>query len=350
MWKSYLLYSICVFTLLASCNKEDIKLDATTVIDWFAVQDKPGELGHLLHKIYEETGISIFVNDTLGYVEDGIDANGEPVRFYETVSEKYLIYSMVAKDIRFVLSQDTVAMLKAAYAIEKWVLPNLPSSGEYRLKSLLLVDSLLTEDYGGDTIREGGKTAWVFEESIETTPVGKLADIKNMDESTLKFWAGMVLSAKVYIWLNSHCSDSLSIFYKMTNLDLPKKARTLYNLHDYKFFRMVDTGEEIDLNADWYYGAELWDHWRMGFLEWGDTEWSEIDPNNSNKEIVHRKALEKPCDAMNYIAAVYAFSDEEFKKLFSGVEYSEKCIQRRLYMKKLVELFHDANGVTCQPF
>ncbi len=36
MWKSYLLYSICVFTLLTSCNKEDIKLDASTVIDWFA--------------------------------------------------------------------------------------------------------------------------------------------------------------------------------------------------------------------------------------------------------------------------------------------------------------------------
>ena len=51
MWKSYLLYSICVFTLLTSCNKEDIKLDASTVIDWFAIQDKPGELGHLLHEI-----------------------------------------------------------------------------------------------------------------------------------------------------------------------------------------------------------------------------------------------------------------------------------------------------------
>lgn len=48
---------------------------------------------------------------------------------------------------------------------------------------------------------------------------------------------------------------------------------------------------------------------------------------------------------MNYIAAVYAFSDEEFKNLFAGVEYSEKCIQRRLYMKKLVELFCAANGV-----
>ena len=208
MWKSYLLYSLCVFTLLTSCNEEDIKLDASTVVDWFAVPDRPGELGHLLHKIYKETGVSIFVNDTLGYVEDGIDANGEPVRFYETVSEKYLLYSSVSRDIRFVLSQDTVAMLKAVNTIEKWVFANLPPSGKYRIKCLLLVVSLLTEDYGGDTIRKGGKTAGVLEESIETTPVGKLADIKNMDEPTLKFWAGMVLSSKVYNWLNSHSSDS----------------------------------------------------------------------------------------------------------------------------------------------
>ena len=350
MWKSYLLYSLCVFTLLTSCNEEDIKLDASTVVDWFAVPDRPGELGHLLHKIYKETGVSIFVNDTLGYVEDGIDANGEPVRFYETVSEKYLLYSSVSKDIRFVLSRDTAAMLKAVNTIEKWVLPNLPPSGKYRIKSLLLVDSLLTEDYGGDTIREGGKTAWVFEESIETTPVGKLADIKDMDEPTLKFWAGMVLSVKVSNWLNGHCSDSLEVFHKMPNSDLPEEANLLCNLHAYKFYRMIDTGEEIDLNSDRYFGAELWDYWRMGFLEWGDTEWKEVDPNDNTRWIVHRKVLEMPSDAMNYIASVYAFSDEEFKNLFAGVEYSEKCIQRRLYMKKLVELFCAANGVAYQSF
>ena len=113
---------------------------------------------------------------------------------------------------------------------------------------------------------------------------------------------------------------------------------------------MIDTGEEMDLNADWYFGAELWDYWRMGFLEWGDAEWCEIDPKDSSRWIVHRKALEKSCDAMNYIASVYAFSDEEFKNLFAGVEYSEKCIQRRLYMKKLVELFCAANGVAYQSF
>ena len=326
MWKNFLLCGICAFMLLVACSEENIELESSDVVDWFAVQDKPGELGHLLHDIYKNTGVSIFVNDTLGYTDGGIDGFGNPVKYYETVSEKYLIYSSLSVKIRFVLSADTAAMLKAAKTIETWVLPNLAPSGENRIKSLLLVDSLLWQDYGGDTIRKGGKTAWVFDQSVEMIPVGKLADIKNMDERTLKFWAGMVLSPRVYTWLNNNYSDSLSVFHKMTNSDLPKKAKTLYNMNDYYYWRMLDTGEDIALSDDWYFGAELWDYWRMGFLEWADNEWEEIDTRFDDRKKMHRKVLKKPCDAMNYIAVVYAFSDEEFEAMFAGVEYSEKCI------------------------
>ena len=88
----------------------------------------------------------------------------------------------------------------------------------------------------------------------------------------------------------------------------------------------------------------------MGFLVGGVSVLRDSDPKNSNREIVYRKTLEKSCDAMNYIAAVYAFSDEEFKNLFTGVEYSEKSIRRRMYMKELVNLFCQANGFTYQSF
>lgn len=184
-------------------------------------------------------------------------------------------------------------MLKAVRTIEDWVLPNLPSPGEDRIKSVLLVDSLLTEEQGGDTIRKGGKTAWVFDQSIEMIPVGKLADIKQMDERTLKFWAGMVLSTKVYMWFNNNCADSLKIFYKMTNSDLPSDARTLYNMNSYYYWRMTDTGERIDRNSDYYFGAELWDYQRMGFLEWADNEWEEDEPNFDDRIRVYRKIPKK---------------------------------------------------------
>lgn len=350
MIKNYILYGIC-FMLLIACDREDVNLKETEVIDWFAIKDKPGELGHLLYDIYERTGVSIFVNDTLGYMDGGTDVYGNPVKRYETVSEKYLIYNSLETDIRFVLSSDTAAMLKAARAMEKWVIPNMAPRGEYRSKSFLLVDSLLWEEYGGDTIREGGGTAWAFDESIETTPVGKLADIKNMDESTLKFWAGMALSAKVYTWLNANYSDLLNSFYKLTNSDVSKKA-TLYNLHSFWFLCDMETGELLSID-DRYEGADFWDYWRMGFLEWVDTEYEEIvwfDEFGKNMKKIHRKAPSKLCDAMSFIAAVYAYSDEEFEALFEEVEYREKCINKRLFMKDLVQLFEDEHGITRQPF
>lgn len=347
MWKKYLLYGIGAIMLLTACNKEDDKLSATDVVNWFAIPDRPGELGHLLHDIYQRTGISIFINDTLGVSGEVTDAHGNPVKRYETVSEKYLIYNSLKDDIRFVLSADTAAILKAARTIEKWVLPNLASSGEYRPKSFLLVDSLLWGVYGGDTIREGGGTAWIFNKSIETTPVGKLADIKTMDEPTLKFWAGMVVSPKVKEWLENYCADSLSIFYKMANSDLPSRSYSLYNLTSYFYLEIIDTGEKIS-TEDRYYGADFWDYWRMGFLEWVDSEWEKIMEENLKR--VYRKTPDKNCDVMNYIAAVYAFSDAEFEAMFEGVEYSEKCIKKRLYMKDLVKIFEDANGIARQPF
>ncbi len=53
---------------------------------------------------------------------------------------------------------------------------------------------------------------------------------------------------------------------------------------------------------------------------------------------------------MSYIASVYAFSDEEFETMFTGVECSSKCIGRRVYMKRLVDIFHEKHGVIRQEF
>ena len=353
MLKNYLLYGIFALLLLGACNKDDDDLTASEVVDWFAIKDKPGELGHLLYDIYQKSGVSIFINDTLGYTYAGKDGNGNPVNQYETVYEKYLIYSMLGDKIRHVLSSDTMAMLKAARVIEKWVVPNLAPEGENRSKSFLLVDSLLWNAYGGDTIRKGGGTAWTFDLSIETTPVGKLSDIRNMDEHTLKFWAGMILAARVRPWLDSHQSEEMKEFYGMVNSDLPAKAKTLYQIYDNWYWVNEDTGEKVSRDAREYGGADLWDYWRMGFLEWADSMWEEkveaswIGPNVKK---VHFKVPTKNCDAMNFIAAVYAYSDEEFESLFAEVEYSEKCIKKRLYMKTLVKMFEDVNGITRQPF
>lgn len=379
MWRNNLLYSVCVFTLLAACSKEDTRLKPTEVVNWLEVKDKPGELGHLLYNIYEKSNLSILVNDTLGYMEgESMDANGNLKRDYETVSEKYLVYSANSK-IRFVLSADTAAMLKAAKTIEKWVVPNLPSVERYRTRSFLLVDSLLWDDYGGDTIyrKEISGTAWVYNEALETVPAGKLANIKKMDERTLKFWSGMLLAPKVLSWLKDNCADSLAVFYDISGITGYEgwNPPTLYNLNrnfnmeleysDYSIYREIESGELISLLGDEFNYLEFCNYWEMGFLEWTNPEWEEVTPaeddyyndwyggSSDNKPAmkIHRKVPSQAIDAMNYIAVVYAFSDAEFDMMFAPVkDECEKCFRKRVYMKELVRLFEEANGVMRHPF
>ena len=69
MLKKYLLYGIfgCLLVLVG-CNKDEEEITSPSYADrnWFVIPDKPGEFNQLVYKIYAETGVPIFVSDTLG--------------------------------------------------------------------------------------------------------------------------------------------------------------------------------------------------------------------------------------------------------------------------------------------
>ena len=50
------------------CNSDDEDVKAVeNMPDWFKIEDKPGEINHLIYGIYKDYGVTIFINDTLGY-------------------------------------------------------------------------------------------------------------------------------------------------------------------------------------------------------------------------------------------------------------------------------------------
>ena len=84
--KLYILYGIVACALFfTGCSKdEDNDVHGTeNITDWFEVKDKPGELNQALYRIYKDYGLTIFVNDTLGQEERGVDAYGEPIIYTE---------------------------------------------------------------------------------------------------------------------------------------------------------------------------------------------------------------------------------------------------------------------------
>ncbi|MFR7877155.1 MAG: hypothetical protein ACLU4J_12620 [Butyricimonas paravirosa] len=55
-----------VFCFCVSCDKEDNDVKAVeNMRDWYKVEDKPGEVNHLLYKMYKYYDVTIFINDTL---------------------------------------------------------------------------------------------------------------------------------------------------------------------------------------------------------------------------------------------------------------------------------------------
>lgn len=138
-----------VFCFCVSCDKEDNDVKAVeNMRDWYKVEDKPGEVNHLLYKMYKYYDVTIFINDTLGQEERGVDAYGEPIVHTELFDMGYYVYGTYT-DGRMTLSADSAAMIVAINMIEDRVIPHLPEPGAYRPHSFLLADSVfLTQQIG----------------------------------------------------------------------------------------------------------------------------------------------------------------------------------------------------------
>ena len=351
MIKRFILLGILFVMVFIACDKNDDDISAKFENDWFAIPNRPGELGELLYYIYTNSGVSVFVNDTLGSTYKGEDAYGNPAYDYETISEKFYIYGNREK-IRFVLSHDTSAMILAAKTIKNWVIPNLPEQlSEQRIKSILLTDTLLWSVYGGDTLkRKDAKSAWVSPISVETLPVGRLFDIKQMDKQTLKFWAGMILSERPMDWIMKNCVDEMQAWVDTTEVDRTMKSTFFgngYSLINWEYDK--ETGEPVDGPGSKYY-QDSFGNFKKGFLEWADTPWEEPASWSEDYMTVHYKAAMMNLDMMNYIAAIYANSDEEFATMFSGVEGEKKILAKRKIMKLCLEKWETKFGVTRHPF
>ena len=85
-----------VLCLFMGCNSDDEDVKAVeNMPDWFKIEDKPGEINHLIYGIYKDYGVTIFINDTLGYEELGEDAYGNPVVHTELFNMGYYVYGTI---------------------------------------------------------------------------------------------------------------------------------------------------------------------------------------------------------------------------------------------------------------
>ena len=214
MKKYRLLKLALIFCLFISCNKDDEDVFATeSSPDWYEIKDKPGELNQLLYQIYKDYGLTIFVNDTLGVEERGVDAYGNKIIHTQLFDPGYYVWGTY-KDIgRISLSHDNATLLKAVNAIKDYYLPICPK--ELFPRSILLVDSVHTKfEY---QYKVYNIECYIYSSSIRGYVVGKLNSIMQMNDFEVRQWVGQILAPKCVEWiLANYEKEEINAFYDIS--------------------------------------------------------------------------------------------------------------------------------------
>ncbi len=326
MLKKYLLYGICIcWIALGGCNKDEEKITSPSYADrnWFVIPDKPGEFNQLVYDIYKETGIPIFVNDTLGEEYYALDVAGNPILRTERFNLSYAIFGEVrlqeAAPLRSIVqSRDTPAMIKAAKLLRDKVLPYIPRMGEGSPCCYFLVDTIILNPqdilvfgFGNAAPRDTIKNISPVYSALKGVVVGGLNQLNEMPEDELDLWCGRVIAAKVTSWLLSNNVD-LTSFTGITVEDkMAYNQKQALNSIQYKL-------DLVEASGMFYFYHD-----------------------NPDKG---RATLTQDRDMIEYIARVYAYRGRE-QEFLKDYDVDSKVYRKFQIMKAFVDFFEERNGL-----
>ena len=321
MMKRYLFLYVFLVLLLgvSACGNEDDLVPTGEGARVLSIPDKSGRFNELAYEIYTNTGMPIFVNDTLMEEQRGVDYEGNPIIHYEMFVIGYSIFSQT-KPASIVLSSDTTAMVKAAGLIRDKVIPRFMP--QYKPFCILMADSLYSI-YRAWTANRGflayGTPEYAHKDMMGVV-VGYLSDISNMSEDEQEMWAGRILGTQIVEEIQSRYTDELNEFY---NLSLKSGKATW---HDAVMYAKLD-GTPITVGYDV-------DFRNVGFLEW-------IWNGKFSATQLVRKYPSTKIDVIGYIAAVYAFDEAKFNEMYKDYPL---CVEKYKLMKAIVAKFESEVG------
>lgn len=323
------IYIVLLFVALWSgCAEEDELTPSAAGTNYFEIQDKPGRFNQLAYQIYQETGMPVFVNDTLGSEYRGEDAYGNPIIHYERFVLGYGISTQLS-NAKMVLSSDTNAMIMAGELLRDKVIPKLPKKGEYRPLSFLLVDTLYTTDYGWNAsfgLYSYGKTDYAYTTMMGVV-AGELYRIEDMTEEEKAYWAGRVIATSISSDIQNLYPEELEEFYLVSR----SSATGTGTYHGRLFYA----------NLDGTPSTTTIPNYSTDYREFGFTEWSSDGLDDAMQVLLRRQYPSKEIDATNYIAMVYAYSEDEFKEMYAGFPL---CIEKYERMRAIVDAFESVSN------
>ena len=319
MLKRYLLYGICGCLLaLGGCNRDDEDVHPSySDTNWFVIPDKPGEFNQLVYQIYLDTGIPIFVNDTLGEEYYARDAAGNPLLRTENFNINYRLFgdisfSQVAagNTTRYVVqSADTAAMIRAAEMLRDKVIPNLPKSGSARPKCFFVVDSLndvrQIQVLYNTRYMQPDKNIAAYK-AMKGMVMGQLCDILSMTDEEAAVWANKAIAIQVSEWIMDNYKEEIKDWYAITEEDAPMDPVTWGS-------KIYDMGFK---EGHYVYSSDP-------MTDFGMFGWAmETVDTTGGANVPMRVTYSQEGDICEYVARVYSYRgrEEQFRQEYAAYD------------------------------
>ncbi len=330
MFKKSLLYAIVGLLVFASCNKDEEEVYSPSGKDhkFFVIEDKPGEFNQLVYRIYTETGMPIFVNDTLGEEAYAYDADGNPITRVERFD---FLYQMFGNNLleegkvvtRLVQSADTARMIEAAELIRDKVLPYIPKSGNVRPNSYFLVDSIC---------HDVADVGWTITYYPTTLPVyvslkGVVVQMGDWEKENKELWCARIIASKMVPWILENVD--LTEWYNITL----EPVNPIWKTIEYNAFYAPTEEKPIDLLTD----AGMFD-WQVVGPEEEQVSWGQT------VIVQYYGTMTQEQDVREYVARVYAYRGRETEFRAEYAAY-EKVIRKFDMMREWVLLFEKIHGL-----
>ena len=290
-----------ILLLLAmGCSQEDELTASLADKDYYVVEESDDPVQHELYLLYEKWGIPVFVNDTLGKEERGVDGNGKPIIYYHVLDLDYTIdrpsfSNLSVQNTRRSLIKNDEDKLAGILFLDNYLLPNLPEGLFFQ--SLFLTDSLIEKRPPGKDYAEEAH------EGMTTLAIGWMPEIAVMSSEEKEERLGKILQYTALTYLQSH-QDLLAEFYAESS-----DKNTLVSYYE----------KSVRPSGDGIYSLRSDRYEAFGFLRAAELYEDRIDESTPPTEWNY-KLPDQEQDVQDFVNAIFAYTLEEFEEKYLSYE------------------------------
>ena len=276
----YIWFILACF-LAVGCSDENELKPSLADRDWFVIEDSEDPIGHERFLLYEKYGIPVFVNDTIGVEERGVDYYGNPVMYYCTLDINYTVGAPVTdnglQSRKYSLLESSEDQLAGISFLDNYLIPALPENMYFN--SILLLDSLYEMRMTGWAVER--KDINVYQGAL-TLAIGQVKSIAKMTPEEQNKHKGLILATLALKQLDE---EQLSDFYMVSYDPSPSAAMPSAKCEVY------------------------------GFLDYDSRYYAMNEGKDPSQWIYY--TLTRANDLEDFVLAYFQYSEKEFKELYA---------------------------------